>query len=363
MSDIFGAVEIPVATTGTPIGDPALSKVAAFIAAGLNAYASAAFDALRPRSTPRAVVGVFTHDPAERSFNDEKLPALFVWRQSGQVADQGDYWRRSEERWSGLWIYPPDPQEKHTPRRPFTNAVAKAIDNVIERGRDPSWFDAGDTDPTAVSVTADVDSIVLASSTSTSPRSISGAGLDGVVGAASMSPRREVTVTTTAAIGAYSTNPIVITCEDVFGNEREFSVTLSANGGQTIGIGEDIVRVVSIDEPAHPSTDGSISYGTAAVVGRGSVILKRANLHKLELVEWRPSNLKIDVLDAEDRPEYSRTYDALSFTLLVHERAETDLGDSTRFYPLDEAGRGLDFDVLEDGRIVTSASLPDADSP
>lgn len=364
MADTFGAVEIPVSASDDPRGDPALKKVADFMTAVLNAYAGAAWTGGRPRADANqqlCVRGTFTHDPTERSFNDSKLPALFLWRSSGQAFDHGDGDRRSDERWTGQWIFPPDTQEKHTPRRPFGNAVVKVIDNLIERGRDPSWFDPGDTDPTAPSFIADVDSIVTAAATSTSPRTVSGAGLNGAIGGASMSPRREVTVTASVAPGAYSTAPIIIVCEDWYGREREFSVSLSANGGQTIGIGEDVVRVIEIREPAHVSTAGSISFGTAAVVGRGSVLLKRAGLDKLELSEWRPGQLRIDVLDAEDRPSYSVNYDAVTFTLVVHESSVTDLDDATRFYPHDDAGRGLDFDVLIDGLNVTSASLPDAD--
>ena len=91
------------------------------------------------------------------------------------------------------------------------------------------------------------------------------------------------------------------------------------------------------------------------------MLLTRAGLDKLELTEWRPGQLRIDVLDAEDRPSYSVNYDALTFTLTVHESSVTDLGDATRFYPHDDVGRGLDFDVLVDGFAATSASLPDAD--
>lgn len=369
MTDFFGGVAIPVSDDADlgPIGDPALGMVGAYLAATLNTYCGAAWLALRPRPNPgeqKPVRNVFTHNPQERSFNESQLPALFLWRDDSTFADIGDGWRRQDGKWRGLWIFPPDPQEKQTPRRPFGNAVAKVIDNALERGRDPSWVLAEDLDPgadgydpTAGSFAADADSIRLSAATSTSPRTLSGAALDGVIGGDTMSPRREITVTTTASAGTY-VGPVVITCVDWLDREITFSVALPADGGTTVAIGEDVKSVVSIDEPAQNNALGAISYGTSAVVGRGSVLLAKTRLHKLELQDSRPGSLRVDVLDADDRIDHSKTYDAVAFTLNVQERSETGLDDETRFFPLQgEADRGVDLTIDVDGFVTNRAAF------
>lgn len=84
MADTFGALEIPVDPTTSPVGDPTLGKIGRYIQAVLNVNALAAWTALRPRDGNEAlpIKRVFFHNPEEMDLNPKDLPALFLYRKS-----------------------------------------------------------------------------------------------------------------------------------------------------------------------------------------------------------------------------------------------------------------------------------------
>lgn len=380
MSDTYGGVTIPVPTTPLPIGDPALLKIGEFAKAVINASARTAWDALRPRDGTEdlPVRFVYTHDPHKYTFNSKTLPALFVYRGADEeeLLWQADDWRKAEGRIRLLWIFPPDPSNKHTQRRAFANAVVKVLEAALELGRNPNWVDVGDTDTTADTVPADTDSIKTSIATSTSSASYSGIQLNGVVGTATMDPRRGPTVTTTAVDpglisdpgdggagdddggtgGAYNTtDPIVLTFVDWYDQTQTRSVYLTeALGGETISFGEDVKSVVSIDIPPQFTELGSFQFGTLAVQGRGSVLLPRAGLLKLELAKWQLMSLERDVDNPNESLNRRLSFDAVMIHATIHERMTID--SSVHYDP----NENTDIDYYKELLRVGRAELPDS---
>lgn len=372
MADTFGSVELPVAVDAEPIGDPALAKLGAFLQAVLNAKLSAAWVALRPRTGDAAlpVRTVLTRSP-KRAFADKVLPALFVYRTRAEFTRDAEDFDQDHGEIRVTWIFPPDPEAKEAPRSQFFNAVAKTVRAAIEAERHPAWVDTIDTDPNdaqydpdARSIAADPDAILLPKATSTSPVTYSGAGLDGVVGDDTMSPRREIRITTKAATGAYNAAaPIVVTGVNGFGRTRTWNVRLTANGGDDIGLGEEIERGISYAIPAQSSTAGEITIGTSAVNGLGSNLHKRAEFMRCVVRRAEPTQLQVEVLGARDGVRDKLEYEAVEMVLDVVERfvfdptADPNAGHATDDEP---AAGGIDIDYLEsdgDG-VFESSSLP-----
>lgn len=359
MPDQYGLLPIPVPGTGL-IGDPFLELFGDYLKTVVNANVGTAWATLRPRTGEEAlpVRAVFTNDPAKVQFVERQLPAIFLWRDRETIDRKASDRRHAETKLKVLWVFPPDGKQALKARwSPFCNAVAKTIDAALEFGRHPLWVASGDTNPTATSYAEDTRSIVLPFATSTSPVVVSGAGLDGDIGADLMSPRREVTITTTSVGGSvYETGAdVVVSAEDWYGQTVSFLVRLTlAGGGETVRIGEDVKRVISVSLPAMLTTGGTIEVGTSAVEGRGSVVPDVLGLARLpELNEWMPATVTIDIFDDEGRRSDSLKYDAIQFNLASYEKFE-EAQDSRAYQP-----HGLDFSVFIDGFKASSAALPD----
>jgi hypothetical protein len=367
MSDTLGALTIPVAADTSPIGDPALGRIGRFLKAVVNVQALAAWTALRPGREGANALPIKTlllHNPEEMSFNPKDLPALFLYRKTTTYvpAVLGD--RQADSTLRGLWVFPPEPQEKQVAREPFGAAIGHIIYAALESPRHPAWADTGDTDALAASVAADPDAIKTSVATSVAPESYSGAGLNGAVGATTMSPRRELTITTSAVLApAYNiVDPIVVTYTNWDDRTAQRSIYLdSVLGGETVGLGEDVKAAVSFDVPAQTSALGTFQFGAGAFSGFGSSLFDRAALSKLQLKQCQPTRLKVGVLDESDRIDHTLTYDAVELELFIQERLDIDTTDTTRFHPLAVTPAGADLDILDDEAVLKSqAWLPDA---
>jgi len=148
VADTYGALQIPVPTSDTPIGDPLLTTLLAFFQAILNAKASSAWGALDP-SKP-CVRAVFDSRP-EELFNDKQLPALYLARtEVGEAKWIASDWRVRESKLSLSWVFPPVSQNRQSQRDQFINALHSVMETILEfEGRDPSWVVGGDPDPLA----------------------------------------------------------------------------------------------------------------------------------------------------------------------------------------------------------------------
>lgn len=361
MSDTFGGITIPVATT-TPAGDPTIGKIASFLQAAINADCGAAFDAMKvtaEMATEFPVVTTLTVDPRRYAFEDGDLPALFVWREE----DKHD-WTDADVRADTCtvnvtYMFPHDPYSQVVGRMPFANAIAKCVDNAITNGVHPAWLDTGDTTPYAATITEDLDSIKAAIATSLAPQTYAAGDLNGVVGAATMNPRREPTITTTASAGTY-VGPAVLTYVNWHDETKTASFALNANGGQTLRLGVDVKSVTSWALPAQSNVNGTFTFGTSASAssGRGSFLRARAGLQEIELMSSRREQVNVEVLGGDDNDRLvPRKYDVVEMKVRIVEELLADVASTTGVYPINTAPHGLDLDVTQGG-FTTSASLP-----
>ncbi len=94
------------------------------------------------------------------------------------------------------------------------------------------------------------------------PVSYSGVALNGAIGVAEMNPPRNISVTTSASVGAYTLTAITITGTDAAGRALTETLTLTqANGGQTVVGASAFKTVTQIDILAMVSTAGAFTFG------------------------------------------------------------------------------------------------------
>lgn len=102
--------------------------------------------------------------------------------------------------------------------------------------------------------------------------------LDGVVGLGTMSPPRNVTVTTSAVTGAYNTtDPIVVTGLDVDGNALTDELALTAANGDEVVAGDAcFAQVTSIAIPIQTLATSEFLFGFGAALGLSKKAAVRA---------------------------------------------------------------------------------------
>jgi hypothetical protein len=130
--------------------------------------------------------------------------------------------------------------------------------------------------------TADVDALKLSIASATTIQTYTGADLDGAVGLGTMSPPRNVTITTTlsADIDAVA---VVITGLDVDGAALTDTITLT-DGGNTTDVGTAaFASVSSIVVPAQSGTGGALEFGFGDLIGLPAPIRTRAGLAAVHL--------------------------------------------------------------------------------
>src|SRR3954469_13535154 len=113
MSDNFGGLAVPPSTSGL-VGDPTLEKLGAFLRAVLDDVLATAWAASTPAPTGNevpVVKTVYTHSWEGFGFNENALPALFVWRDSGLQEQTASDWLTDQTIIRALWVLPPAPQE------------------------------------------------------------------------------------------------------------------------------------------------------------------------------------------------------------------------------------------------------------
>ncbi len=153
MADTFGALQLPVPEPATKAEsfDPFLQYSLSYFQAVVNAKATDAWQKrVKGSAVQQPIHTVHDYDPAELSFVERDLPALYMWRSKGRETE----WMASDilvakTDISVLWIMPAIDQEKQKSRVQFVNDIHKLIASAVELGRDPSWILDGDTDPQA----------------------------------------------------------------------------------------------------------------------------------------------------------------------------------------------------------------------
>lgn len=151
MVDTIGPQTFPL---GSPeplktSGDPALGYLAQYLQLAVNAACDSMWggDGVCPG---RQTVGhVFMHDP-KKLFEENRLPALYIWRGKSTRSRMADEMRKKTSSIQIAWINESASEDHLVARDNMMNAIADAIDMVISKDRDPEWKMPGDTDPLTV---------------------------------------------------------------------------------------------------------------------------------------------------------------------------------------------------------------------
>jgi hypothetical protein len=155
MPDLFslelGGTTAPVVAQaqGTAVPDIALETIGQYLKALFIAYANATW---RAAASGRDVVkNVYLHDPEQHAFNEEWLPALYLFRMGSskppeQAAEDFSF---TYDKVRIFWVMPPAPQEARARQETILPLLVKIAQYGIAERRDPSYVAAGDPDPTA----------------------------------------------------------------------------------------------------------------------------------------------------------------------------------------------------------------------
>lgn len=336
MSDTFGALAFPVGSSDDDGGDPALRTIGLFLQAVINADLGAAWARADGGATD-PVEEVFVHDPRRVAFSVSDAPCLSVFRGSASpIEDFAADFTRDTTPITVLWVLPTTTQERERVRSPLALAFGRSVGRALRNGRHPAWVAAGDL--------ADPDAIKLSTATSTSVQSYTGAALDGAVGAGAPATARNVTVTTTVAVGAYNvTDPIVLTGVDQFGDAWTEDLYLTdPDGGETIQGSWKFGGTTTADAPAQALATGAISFGYAAdpTSDLGSIIEDAVSSNRLRVSRGA------QVVDVAIRL-------AGGSTTRIHQAVEVEISDeafltidtTAGFAAIDDADDGIGLDL------------------
>ena len=169
--DQWGLLSIPLQpptaaqAAGEAQGDPCLWIYLQFLKAFLqtDAQATALWTAAGIAPGQVVVNAIRAHGPGDDDgepfglgLTTKDLPCLYMWRHGGgdssSVEQIAEDWRVETSQVRLLWVFPDAVVGIQRGRQSFTNALAKCIDDAIERGRTPSFVVPGDPDPLAPSL-------------------------------------------------------------------------------------------------------------------------------------------------------------------------------------------------------------------
>lgn len=352
MADLYGLTTFPVTAPGTgeAVGDGALDVLLAFFKAAVNADAATAWDPREPGRPP--VLSTFAHNP-EQSFNDNTLPALFLWRSGrGQVSQTADGWFVQTSQLTLTWVMQSTTQAKAIVRTPFANALDKVLARAIHYGRHPAYVVDSDR--------ADPDGLKTSIATSTSAHTYSGAALNGALAGTTFDPPRRVTVTRTSAAGAYTTTDITATGTDADAAALSADMTPpDANGGDTLQTHgwERFATVTSFDVPAQASTAGALTLGVGPsdddLLTLGSLVLRHAGLTRMHLeAPGQPKPFTVRVEDGAP----PRNYLAVEWAIHIDEALTEQASRYDALGAVDDTTAEIDI-TLSDGSVFETATL------
>jgi hypothetical protein len=346
VADTFGAITLPagVPASGEPVTDPALGVLLSFLQAVLNAQLSAAWNAVNPATTPPQlpVRHTYPHNPQERWFGRDKVPALYLFRSSTNPGTQerdGEDFYRSKDRLTLYWVFPPVKQDIHRTRDPILSGIAKALGVALEKGRHPAWVVAGDL--------ADPDAIKLAVATAVIGQTYTAVDFDGASGAEAVYAARPFSITTLPEAGAYNTtDPIEFTGYLADGSEFTDSVLLTdPDGGETISGLWPFATPTTVFIPPQLLATGTVSLGYAASPESylGSLVKRYAGLSVLSLSgAGKPTVIRVEMKDTDDSRNATQVFPALEFEIQIEEIYQEDLDANYDAFS-DAADPGDDF--------------------
>jgi hypothetical protein len=130
--------------------------------------------------------------------------------------------------------------------------------------------------PSPAAVTADVDAIVTAYTTSAALQTFSGSGLNGVVGATKMYPARKFTGTLSNHADWNATNLTLVAKRN--GVTYTEVIAIPDAGNATITSVAEYDEIVSISIPAQGGTGGTATFGIAALTAAASILKEVAGV-------------------------------------------------------------------------------------
>lgn len=163
MTESVGILPVPVTATAREqadhvVGDPVRLRLGEFLQAAIRAGCQSAWEAIGGGTNVCERVEV--NDPSDNTFSTTKLPALFIYRESG-----GRLWEHLSADFSyrtsiltALWVPPTAVQEWKARRESFFQAVESAVMSAVANGRTPGWVLTGDTDPIAATEGSEITS-------------------------------------------------------------------------------------------------------------------------------------------------------------------------------------------------------------
>lgn len=147
MSDTYGIQAIPFAVVENfPAGDVGLGHFGLFLQAAINESCQTIFDEYCPGREPAEFVNF--HDPT-KSFDESRLPALYVWRGRDKREWMAADIERKLSRIEIGWIAEPSQPAHLAIRDPLTNAIRDAVARAVFKKRCPSYVVTGDTEAVA----------------------------------------------------------------------------------------------------------------------------------------------------------------------------------------------------------------------
>jgi hypothetical protein len=355
MADTYGAIELPVAApsdgptpspTLSAVSDPGLDVLLAFIKAVVNSELSAAWHKRAPGIDPIAFTASYNPEGPPLGFmNDRKGGSLYGYRKPNVAPyDYSDEFRVTEDAWTFLWVPFEQPQARSGPYGAIISGLSKVVDAAIWKTRHQAYQKAGDTDPKALDVAALPTSVLLSKATLTSQHTYSGAGLDGSIGAAAISPARGITIMLGGDSSSFALgSTITLSGTDLLGFSQSETFTI-ATGSDTFASSAGYIAVTSVAVDAQTGSDGTIVVGTGAFVGRGTLLLPALGAMRiwpLKQAAWRYLKIQRDGA----KPV---AYPAIEFSYVVREqrvRDTSDLDDSALTYSL----------LRSDGTVIETA--------
>lgn len=131
---------------------------------------------------------------------------------------------------------------------------------------------------------ADTDAILLAKASTVAVQAYAVADLDGVVGAAAMSPPRNVTVTTAGTTPADAPATLTVTGRDINGDVITEDIAIPQTAATAVGT-KAFAKVTSLSTTVGQGTGATMAVGFGALIGLAKKAKARAGLGVVALRE------------------------------------------------------------------------------
>lgn len=324
MTDTYGSITlfpVPVPVAKEAVGDPVLRLLLDFATAVLNTHVGEAWGAVCPRK--KVVEASYPWNPEEEFFTDTGLPALYLhWAGGKMPTTEAAEWHQESNTLLLRWVLPLQKSTVARLRSPIVAAIAKTLDRALYATRDPAFFRAEDTDPEAPTLAEVSNAVMLSRATSSSAVTLGSGGVafDGPL-ASSLDPlpgQRGVVITLGGPAGSWvDGSEIVITGEDVLGQETEHAIVIDASKipGKLYST-QAFTSISSITIEAQGDAGASYSVGLGATRGCGTSLCDFGGIDLSVLKQGVFKPIKVPVFNSKEL----KVYPAIEWQVMVTER-------------------------------------------